>query len=165
MQPIAIKTCLCASALEDPRVNCVADQDSLLKVGGIFNDCVSMLESLLDDYPSHSFESTSCQVSATCNMPSYGAAAVLALLSATGQAKDIYVSPSGTGTGTSTSPYGSIQSAVNAAAAGDVIYLRAGTYKPTTNIQITKSGTRTQPITLRSFEKEKVILDGEGLPG
>lgn len=81
------------------------------------------------------------------------------------QSKDIFVSPSGTGSGSQTAPFGSIQSAVNAAVAGDNILLRAGTYKPTTNIQITKSGTRTSPITLRSFEKEKVIIDGEGLPG
>lgn len=81
------------------------------------------------------------------------------------QSKDIYVSPSGTGSGSQTAPYGSIQSAVNAAAAGDTIFLRAGIYKPTTNIQITKSGTRTSPITLRSEEKEKVVIDGEGLPG
>ncbi|KAF2029770.1 pectin lyase-like protein [Setomelanomma holmii] len=91
--------------------------------------------------------------------------AALAALTASGNAKEIYVSPTGTGTGTSTSPYGSIQSAVNAAAAGDVIYLRAGTYKPNTNIQIKKSGTRTQPMILRSYTKEKVILDGESLPG
>lgn len=81
------------------------------------------------------------------------------------QSKDIFVSPSGTGSGSQTAPYGSIQSAVNAAVAGDNILLRAGTYKPTNNIQITKSGTRTSPITLRSFEKEKVIIDGEDLPG
>lgn len=92
-------------------------------------------------------------------------AAVLTALAGTVRCKDIYVSPSGTGSGSQTAPYGSIQSAVNAAAAGDTIYLRAGTYKPTTNIQITKSGTRTSPITLRSYEKEKVIIDGEGLPG
>lgn len=79
--------------------------------------------------------------------------------------KDIYVSPSGTGTGSQTAPYGSIQAAVNAAAAGDSILLRAGTYKPTTNIQITKSGTGTSPIILRSYQEEKVILDGENLPG
>ncbi|OAL52885.1 pectin lyase-like protein [Pyrenochaeta sp. DS3sAY3a] len=88
-----------------------------------------------------------------------------ALLAAAGSAKEIYVSPTGTGSGTSAAPYGSIQSAVNAAAAGDVIYLRAGTYKPSTNIQITKSGTRIQPITLRSYAKEKVIIDGENLAG
>jgi len=92
-------------------------------------------------------------------------AAVLAALTSTAQCKDIYVSPTGTGSGSQTAPYGSIQSAVNAAAAGDTIFLRAGTYKPTTNIQITKSGTRTSPIILRSYAKEKVIIDGEGLPG
>lgn len=81
------------------------------------------------------------------------------------QSKDIYVSPSGTGSGSQAAPYGSIQAAVNAAAAGDNILLRAGTYKPTTNIQITKSGTATSPITLRSYQEEKVVLDGESLPG
>jgi pectin methylesterase-like acyl-CoA thioesterase len=92
-------------------------------------------------------------------------AVLLTALTSAVQCKEIYVSPSGTGSGSQTAPYGSIQSAVNAAAAGDTIFLRAGTYKPTTNIQITKSGTRTSPITLRSYEKEKVIIDGEGLPG
>jgi pectin methylesterase-like acyl-CoA thioesterase len=81
------------------------------------------------------------------------------------QSKDIYVSSSGTGSGSQTAPYGSIQAAVNAAVAGDIILLRAGTYKPATNIQITKSGTATSPITLRSYQEEKVILDGESLPG
>ena len=50
-------------------------------------------------------------------------------LTGTAFAKDIYVSPTGTGTGSTTAPYGSIQSAVNAAVAGDNILLRAGTYK------------------------------------
>ncbi|KAF2226879.1 pectin lyase fold/virulence factor [Elsinoe ampelina] len=80
-------------------------------------------------------------------------------------AADIFVSPSGTGTGSITAPFGSIQSAVNAAKAGDVINLRAGTYKPTKNIQITKSGTSSAPITLRSYGTEKVIIDGESLTG
>lgn len=92
-------------------------------------------------------------------------AIVLAALFTGSHAKDIYVSPTGSGDGTSTSPYGSVQSAVDDAAAGDTILLRAGTYSPTTNIQITKSGTATAPITLRSYEKEKVIFDGESLPG
>lgn len=91
--------------------------------------------------------------------------AVLALLLGSVHAADIYVSPTGTGSGSITAPYGSIQSAVNAAKAGDTIHLRAGTYKPTTNIQITKSGTATAPITLRSYENEAVVLDGEELPG
>ncbi|KAH7062976.1 pectin lyase fold/virulence factor [Paraphoma chrysanthemicola] len=98
-------------------------------------------------------------------MRSFTITAAIAALTASGAAKEIFVAPSGSGSGTSASPYGDIQTAVNAAAAGDVIYLRAGTYKPSKNIQITKSGTRTQPITLRSYNKEKVILDGENLPG
>ncbi|ORY64002.1 pectate lyase L [Pseudomassariella vexata] len=79
-------------------------------------------------------------------------------------AAEYYVSPSGSGTGTLASPFGDIQEAVTAAAAGDTIYLRAGTYKPTTNIQITKSGTASAPITLTAYGSEKVIIDGEALP-
>ncbi|PNS18821.1 Serine/threonine-protein kinase gcn2 [Sphaceloma murrayae] len=91
---------------------------------------------------------------------------LLLLLLSPARAADIFVSPTGTGTGSQTSPFGSIQSAVNAAKAGDVIQLRAGTYRPTTNIQITnKSGTASAPITLRAYGDEKVVIDGEGLPG
>ncbi|KAI1280009.1 family 9 polysaccharide lyase [Xylaria sp. FL0933] len=92
-------------------------------------------------------------------------AAALAALAQRTRAASIYVSPTGSGSGTIDSPYGSIQTAVNAASAGDTIYLRAGTYSPTTNIQITKSGTVASPITLRSYNNEKVIIDGEALPG
>ncbi|KAI0442255.1 polysaccharide lyase family 9 protein [Xylaria telfairii] len=90
---------------------------------------------------------------------------VLAALIQPAYSASIYVSPTGNGSGTIDAPYGSIQTAVNAAKAGDVIYLRAGTYSPTTNIQIKKSGTATSPITLRPYNNEKVIIDGEGLPG
>ena len=78
---------------------------------------------------------------------------------------DIFVSPTGTGTGTIGSPFGSIQSAVNAAAAGDTIYLRAGTYRPSANIQVGKSGSRNSPIRVRPYGTEKVIIDGENMPG
>ncbi|RYP39267.1 hypothetical protein DL767_002276 [Monosporascus sp. MG133] len=91
--------------------------------------------------------------------------ALLAALSHVAHGANIFVSPTGTGSGSEASPFGSIQSAVNAAKAGDTIYLRAGTYAPTTNIQITKSGARTAPITLRSYGNEKVTIDGEKLPG
>ncbi|KAK7398592.1 hypothetical protein QQX98_012029 [Neonectria punicea] len=82
-------------------------------------------------------------------------------------AANIYVSPTGTNSGDAsiTKPLLSIQSAVNLAVAGDVIYLRGGTYKPTTNIQIKKSGTAAKPYTLRAYENEAVIIDGEALTG
>jgi S-methylmethionine-dependent homocysteine/selenocysteine methylase len=78
----------------------------------------------------------------------------------------LYVSPTGSdsGAGTITAPLKSIQSAIDKAAAGDMIYLRAGTYAPTTNIQIKKSGTTSAPYTLSAYSTEKVIIDGEGLP-
>ncbi|KAM0629083.1 hypothetical protein ACHAQF_005950, partial [Verticillium nonalfalfae] len=79
--------------------------------------------------------------------------------------RDIFVSPSGSGTGTLTAPYGSIQAAVNAAAAGDTVFLRAGTYAPSANIQVGKSGTRTAPISVRPYQSEKVIINGENMPG
>ncbi|PNH47469.1 hypothetical protein VD0004_g836 [Verticillium dahliae] len=79
--------------------------------------------------------------------------------------RDIFVSPSGSGTGTLAAPYGSIQAAVNAAAAGDTIFLRAGTYAPSANIQVGKSGTRTAPISVRPYQSEKVIINGENMPG
>lgn len=98
-------------------------------------------------------------------LPHFRSLALLAGLIGSTLGRDIYVSPTGTGSGSMTSPLGSIQSAVNSAVAGDVIYLRAGTYAPSSNIQITKSGTSTSSITLRSYQNEKVILDGENMPG
>ncbi|KAB8261587.1 luciferase-like domain-containing protein [Aspergillus pseudonomiae] len=93
----------------------------------------------------------------------YAFAAVVPLCAAA----DIYVSPSGSDTaaGTIEAPLLSIQSAVDKATAGSTIYLREGTYSPTTNIQITKSGTASAPYVLRAYEGEKVTIDGEELPG
>ncbi|KAJ0124331.1 pectate lyase [Diaporthe amygdali] len=82
-------------------------------------------------------------------------------------AATIYVSPTGSssGTGTLTSPYASIQSAVDKAVAGDIISLRGGTYKPTKNISIKKSGTPGAYYTLTAYGDESVIIDGEALTG
>ncbi|EKD18919.1 uncharacterized protein L3040_008139 [Drepanopeziza brunnea f. sp. 'multigermtubi'] len=67
--------------------------------------------------------------------------------------------------GTLEAPYKSIQLAIDRAAPGDTIYLREGTYSPTTNIQVkAKSGNASAPITLSSYNGEKVVIDGEALP-
>ncbi|KAF1954856.1 pectin lyase-like protein [Byssothecium circinans] len=81
-------------------------------------------------------------------------------------AAEIYVSPSGAdnAAGTQTAPLKSIQSAINKAVAGDTVYLRAGTYTPTANIQITKSGTASARYTLAAYANEAVTIDGESLP-
>lgn len=91
---------------------------------------------------------------------------VFPLLSVGGAAAlEIFVSPDGTGSGTLDAPYGSIQDAVDAASAGDTIFLRGGTYAPESNIQISSSGEATAPISIRPYEDEAVIIDGENMPG
>jgi hypothetical protein len=78
----------------------------------------------------------------------------------------IYVSPTGSDSaaGTLAAPLLSIQSAVDKAVAGDIIYLRGGTYSPTKNIQIKKSGTSSALYTLSAYQSEIAIIDGEALP-
>lgn len=90
--------------------------------------------------------------------------AAFALLSQC-NAANIYVSPNGSGSGSQTSPFGSIQSAVTKAVAGDTIYLRGGTYAPSANIQVGKSGSSSKRYTVRPFGSEKVIIDGRNMPG
>ncbi|KAM5344496.1 hypothetical protein ACJ41O_013032 [Fusarium nematophilum] len=92
---------------------------------------------------------------------------LLVLFAPLASAATLYVSPQGSssGDGTIGNPLASIQSAVDKAVAGDTIYLRGGTYSPTKNIQITKSGTSSKPYTLSAYNNEQVIIDGEALPG
>ncbi|MFI9583947.1 right-handed parallel beta-helix repeat-containing protein [Streptomyces sp. NPDC052236] len=82
------------------------------------------------------------------------------------QATDLYVASNGTDSnpGTLTAPLKTIQHAVNLAQAGTTIQIRGGTYAPSTNIQLLKSGTASQPITLRSYNGERVLIDGESMP-
>ncbi|KAI6780459.1 family 9 polysaccharide lyase [Emericellopsis cladophorae] len=89
---------------------------------------------------------------------------LLAIVASAG-ARDIFVAPSGSGSGSIDAPFGFIQDAVDEAVAGDVIYLRQGTFAPSANIQIGKSGSRTSPISIRPYGSEKVIVNGENMPG
>ncbi|KAH7371703.1 pectate lyase L [Pyrenochaeta sp. MPI-SDFR-AT-0127] len=81
-------------------------------------------------------------------------------------AATIYVAPTGSDSaaGSLAAPLKSIQVAVDKAVAGDIIYLRGGTYSPTKNIQIKKSGTSSAPYTLAAYQSEVPVIDGEGLP-
>ncbi len=78
----------------------------------------------------------------------------------------LYVAPNGVDTnpGTLAAPLRTVQRAVDLAGAGTTIYLRAGTYAPSTNIQLLKNGTSSQPYTLRNYNNERVIIDGENMP-
>ncbi|TMR97801.1 carbohydrate-binding protein [Nonomuraea basaltis] len=81
-------------------------------------------------------------------------------------ANALYVATSGddSNPGTPASPLRTIQRAVDLAQPGYTIFIRGGTYAPSTNIQLVKSGTASQPITMRDYNGERVIIDGENMP-
>lgn len=78
-----------------------------------------------------------------------------------------YVAPTGSDSaaGTLAAPYKSIQVAVDKAVAGDSILLRGGTYSPSKNIQVKKSGTASSRIVLAAYQSEVPVVDGEALTG
>jgi hypothetical protein len=78
----------------------------------------------------------------------------------------LYVATNGNDSnpGTLSQPLQTVQRAVDLAQAGTTIYLRGGTYAPSTNVQLLKDGTASQPITLRTYNGERAILDGESMP-
>ncbi|TDC78801.1 right-handed parallel beta-helix repeat-containing protein [Streptomyces hainanensis] len=78
----------------------------------------------------------------------------------------LYVSPGGDdgNAGTLAAPLRTVQRAVDLAVAGDTIYLRAGTYAPSTNIQLNKNGTASAPLTLTTYNGERAVIDGENMP-
>ena len=80
-------------------------------------------------------------------------------------ATTLYVATGGSDSnaGTLAAPLATIQKAIGLVAAGGTIAVRGGTYALTTNIQITKSGTSSAPITLAAYQGEKVVIDGEAL--
>ena len=99
-----------------------------------------------------------------------GTAAVLgvALLVAPGTAlaaTTIYVAPGGndSNAGTLSAPLATIAKAVSAVPVGGTIAVRGGTYALSSNIQITRSGTSSAPLTLTNHAGEKVVIDGEAL--
>ena len=99
-----------------------------------------------------------------------GAAAITAgilagIPTASAATTTLYVAVNGSdsNTGTFSAPLATIQKAIALTSAGGTIAVRGGTYALTTNIQITKSGTASAPITLTSYGSEKVIIDGEAL--
>ncbi|KAG9044766.1 hypothetical protein FS837_007560 [Tulasnella sp. UAMH 9824] len=86
---------------------------------------------------------------------------------ATGSALYVATTGSDSNPGTLASPFLTIQKGVDSATAGTTIYIRAGTYSPSTNIKITaaKSGTASARYTVKNYNGEKVIIDGENLTG
>ncbi|WP_082404292.1 right-handed parallel beta-helix repeat-containing protein [Saccharothrix sp. NRRL B-16348] len=81
-------------------------------------------------------------------------------------ADSLYVATDGNDSnpGTLAAPLRTIQRGVDLAQPGYTIHVRGGTYAPSTNIQLLKNGTASQPITLRNHNGEHVVIDGENMP-
>jgi len=65
----------------------------------------------------------------------------------------------GGGDGSSGSPFQTIQQGLNAAFAGDSVIVRAGTYTLTSTLNFPRSGTASDPITLKAFDGEYVLVE------
>jgi hypothetical protein len=79
-------------------------------------------------------------------------------------ARNWYVATNGsdTGSGSELDPFLSIEKAVSMVQAGEVIYLRGGTYNLVATIVIAKSGTNVSAISLFAFPGEFPVLDFSG---
>jgi hypothetical protein len=81
-------------------------------------------------------------------------------------AAELYVAPDGddANAGTIDAPLASLQAAHDAAAPGDTIYLRGGTYTPDERTVLRKAGTADAWLTLRSYPGELPVIDGRDVP-
>lgn len=86
----------------------------------------------------------------------------LFFMSAMVSARTIYVSLQGNdaNSGSESAPYLSIQKAIDEAQAGDIIYVRGGTYMLTRRLLVAKAGTAEARISLFGYPGERVIIDG-----
>ncbi|RYI28314.1 DUF1565 domain-containing protein [Bacillus infantis] len=77
--------------------------------------------------------------------------------------KVLYVSPDGSdkNSGSKQKPLKTIQKAVDSAEPGTVVYVREGIYKE--QVVIRESGSKNAPIMIKSYKKEKAVLDGTSL--
>ncbi len=75
--------------------------------------------------------------------------------------RDFFVCPSryGGGDGSFDSPFNTVERGVQEAEAGDTVHLRGGFYDCFETVHIKKSGESENPITLRAYRDEAVVLD------
>jgi hypothetical protein len=79
-----------------------------------------------------------------------------------------YVATTGndaTGDGSISNPFKTLSRANNASTSGDTIYIRGGTYYPTSCQRLNKNGLSTAWITYTAYPGENVIIDGRNTPG
>lgn len=87
--------------------------------------------------------------------------------------KTWYVDPSAGATsnssradGSKAHPFSSIEKSISHLKAGDILYLRGGTYSPSDTIELDKlHGTKNHYIQIAGYPGEKAIIDGSGFAG
>ena len=82
------------------------------------------------------------------------------LAPSTGQAFYVATDGSDTNPGSLDQPWQTVQKALRTLSAGQIAYVRAGTYDE--NLMMTRSGTALAPITIRSYPGEQVVLQPAG---
>lgn len=80
---------------------------------------------------------------------------------AAGNTYYVAVSGSDSNAGTQAAPWKTIQKAANAAAAGDTVYVRGGTYKE--KVIVRNSGSASAPITFMAYPGETPVIDANGI--
>jgi MYXO-CTERM domain-containing protein len=108
----------------------------------------------------HSFAVTSS--SFVAGLVAVVAGAVVLVAPGRARAAEYFVAPTGSDTnpGTMASPFATIQKGHDVAVAGDTVWLRAGTYKNTRQIRLTRSGTSdSMRIKFWAYQNENPILD------
>lgn len=80
--------------------------------------------------------------------------------------EDIYLSPNGndSNSGSKDKPLYSLSVAVSRISAGHTIYMMPGTYNYNARIDLAKSGSEGQPITIQAYEWGEVVLDFTNQP-
>ncbi len=95
--------------------------------------------------------------------PSLGAIGPQPVVSTPLSAGTLFVANNGAGTACSAVTPCTLKTATERAAAGDVVFLRGGTYVVTQNVYFAKSGRSDNPITFESYPGETAVLDGSAL--
>lgn len=85
------------------------------------------------------------------------------VLSTALSAGTLFVASNGSGTACTAAVPCSLRTATGRAIAGDVVFLRGGTYVVTQNVYFATSGRSGNPITFESYPGETAVLDGSAL--
>ena len=100
--------------------------------------------------------------------PSAGPGAATSIAAPAGNtgAAGIFVAPDGSddGDGSLARPFASVAKAIAVVRPGQTIALRGGTYRPTSPLSISTSGTASQRVTLSGYGSERAVIDASGIP-